>query len=500
MQMTYSDCSCQCCSERFKTQAFICLVMEKELKQKMGYVLEVMVLLVLMDAASSGAQSTGEFTGAVGYLRKFGYLHVPLDSKGQNHPREEVEGALRVFQRVTNLKISGRLDAATLAMMSKPRCGVEDDFNNKSLKYRVMGYWRKKMLTYRIYNYTPDLGQGKTRSAIQTAFKYWSDVSPLRFRELQHGKADITLSFHRKDQTCPVPFDGRGHVLAHADAPESGIVHFDEDELWTEGRSHGSNLRIIAAHEIGHALGLGHSQYYSALMGPVYNGYRSDFKLHPDDVQGIQALYGKPEYSPPSGNPGHSMPGGVVVDPCKATVDAIMLGPLRKTYMFSGQYVWTVSSSGSSSPVLISALWREMSGSLSAAVHSQRTGKSYFLKGDKVWRYTGFRLDHGFPKRLSNIPANIDSALYFSKTKKLIFFKGSGYWQWDEIGPTDFSSYPKPTQQLFRGAPSDTDAALTWTNGHIYMFKGSKYWRLTHEAVERGYPQDVASRWMQCDD
>lgn len=49
---------------------------------------------------------------------------------------------VRVFQRVNDLPPTEELDEATLEVMRQPRCGMEDPFNKKFHKYRIMGELR----------------------------------------------------------------------------------------------------------------------------------------------------------------------------------------------------------------------------------------------------------------------------------------------------------------------------------------------------------------------
>ncbi|XP_025257364.1 matrix metalloproteinase-19 isoform X2 [Theropithecus gelada] len=373
---------------------------------------------------------------AVEYLSQYGYLQKPLEGSNNFKP-EDITEALRAFQEASELPVSGQLDDATRARMKQPRCGLEDPFNQKTLKYLLLG-----------------------------------------------------------------------RVLAHADIPELGSVHFDEDEFWTEGTYRGVNLRIIAAHEVGHALGLGHSRYSQALMAPVYQGYQPHFKLHPDDVAGIQALYGKKspvikdeeeeETELPTVSPVPTEP-SPMPDPCSSELDAMMLGPRGTTYAFKGDYVWTVSDSGPGPLFRVSALWEGLPGNLDAAVYSPRTQWIHFFKGDKVWRYVNFKMSPGFPKKLNRVEPNLDAAFYWPLNQKVFLFKGSGYWQWDELARTDFSSYPKPIKGLFTGVPNQPSAATSWQDGRVFFFKGKVYWRLNQQLrVEKGYPRNIAHNWMHC--
>ena len=99
---------------------------------------------------------------------------------------------------------------------------------------------------------------------------------------------------------CAYPFDGPGHVLGHAYLPQDGRIHFDNEEYCTEtGTSSGwfwwrkdsRSLLYVAVHEIGHALGLRHSNVRGSVMWP--NAKSGAPTLHQDDINGIRSLYGE---------------------------------------------------------------------------------------------------------------------------------------------------------------------------------------------------------------
>lgn len=80
--------------------------------------------------------------------------------------------------------------------------------------------------------------------------------------------------------------------MAHAFFPKDGRAHFDADEDWKFRSNGGTDLEIVAAHEFGHALGLGHSGNRKSLMVPFYVAPTPGWKLDYDDILGIQTIYG----------------------------------------------------------------------------------------------------------------------------------------------------------------------------------------------------------------
>jgi len=161
--------------------------------------------------------------------------------------------------------------------------------------------WDHTNLTYFFQNGTFDIAGNDERQAIRDALALWTGVTPLTFTEVSNASsADILILWGVGEHGDGFAFDGTNGVLAHAFFPPpnggsiAGDAHFDDSETWTlnfkSDSSQPIDLVTVAAHEIGHSLGLGHSQVSSALMAPFYTG--SHRFLDQDDVNGIQFLYG----------------------------------------------------------------------------------------------------------------------------------------------------------------------------------------------------------------
>ena len=118
-----------------------------------------------------------------------------------------------------------------------------------------------------ILTYNIKKGNSNDEKIVNSAFSEWEkNLNDIQFKKIKNNRdADIEIKFKKGniDQEggqAVIYFDNKGFI--------------DNVEISVSKISNGVNLRStliehITKHEIGHALGLGHSQFHDTLMYPV---------------------------------------------------------------------------------------------------------------------------------------------------------------------------------------------------------------------------------------
>ncbi|KAK2504296.1 hypothetical protein MC885_006059 [Smutsia gigantea] len=480
------------------------------------------------------------------FLSKYGWAQAPLGTgsmppasrgprlegppEGPARARAALAQAVRSFQKVNALPASGKLDAATLEAMNRPRCGVPDTRPllpaalsrplPRARPRRFLqtllpapgppqdapqggGTWAfsKKTLMWRLVRegYSSQLSVDEQRYIFRLAFRMWSEVMPLDFQEdltSPEATVDIKLGFGRgRHLGCPRVFDGSGQEFAHA--WRLGDIHFDDDEHFTPPTSDmGISLLKVAVHEIGHVLGLPHTYRTGSIMQPNYISQEPAFELDWLDRKAVQKLYGS----------------------CEGSFDAVF-DWIRKertqhgdvmrfsTYFFRNSWYWLYENRNNRTrygdPIQILTGWRGIPAqNIDAFVHiwTWRRDERYFFKGNQYWRYDNDKDqahtedEHGksYPKLISEgfpgIPSPLDTAFYDRRRQLIYFFKESFVFAFDVNRNQVLDSYPmkitkafpaiQPQNHPFRNIDS---AYYSYAHNSIFFFKGNAYWKVVNE-------------------
>uniref|UniRef100_A0A3B5LC03 Matrix metallopeptidase 21 n=1 Tax=Xiphophorus couchianus TaxID=32473 RepID=A0A3B5LC03_9TELE len=465
---------------------------------------------------------------------------IPETSYGEVHKSESESqafvSALKEFQMVSGLPVTGVFDDATKDAMNKPRCGVPDKeilenswnetFNeidkslltisndthkNNSLgnptgnsswtSSQKSGYmaFSKDVLRWRLIGegYSSQLTIDEQRYIFRLAFRMWSEVSPLEFVEDTWSPledVDIKLGFGTgRHLGCNQKFDGTGQEFAHAWF--LGDIHFDDDEHFTGPSSHtGISLLKVAVHEIGHVLGLPHIYRPGSIMQPSYLPYESSFEMDWMDRKAIQHLYGgcKGRFS-------------TVFDWIRK--EKTPYGDIRirfNTYFMRDGWYWLYENRNNRTrygdPVALQIGWHGIpSDGVDAYVHVWSTKREavYFFRGLQFWRYDNendrvFRHDsegRRYPRLISEgfpgIPSPIDSAFYDRRDSRIYFFRRTQVYAFSVETNSLASGFPKHIRDVFPPVESgdhpdgSIDAAyFSYSHNALFLLKGTRFWRV----------------------
>ncbi|XP_069547708.1 matrix metalloproteinase-25 isoform X2 [Brachyistius frenatus] len=525
-----------------------------------GMELILLLCMILTLAGSTTAVPDQLYSQAVDWLSRYGYLPPPDPRTSKLQTKDGIEKAILVMQRFGGIQETGVLDAATLKLISTPRCSLPDIVGSEDIlrrrkrrkRYALSGLkWHKTDLTWSVHSYpTPSLSPGLSHTLVDQvliqAFKAWSDVAPLNFRQLSSDSSgataggDIRVSFARLLHDDGYPFDGRGGTLAHAFFPGrdevAGDTHFDDHEIWSyRGDSSSTDLFTVAVHEFGHALGLSHSSTDPSIMRPYYQGSVGDanmFQLAMDDKLAIQQLYGVREGGQPGGvdpnlprlpsppPPRPTQP----FDPsfherCQGGFDAV--ANIRgEVFFFKGSNFWRTKRDGSLvslNPAQIKNFWMGLppgTNKIDAVYERKSDNGIIFFIGSQYWVFKDTVAMNGYPRPLSEwgmrtkmgvVVDRVDAAFIWAHNGKTYLFSGGEFWRFDEsqkgqqMPRQPDPGYPRVNSR-WGGMPPHMDDVISWGEGDAYFFKDNFYWVLMKGGLNQEIvtPKSTAVDWLRC--
>ena len=94
-------------------------------------------------------------------------------------------------------------------------------------------------------------------------------------------------------------------------------------------------------------------------------------------------------------------------------------------------------------------------------------------------------------------PCKIDAAFRWSNGR-IYFFLGSNYYRYNEDSREIDPGYPRPSSKHWQGVPSSLNGVFRYVNGMTYFFKGNQYYRFNDSSlsVDSDYPRLISDFWV----
>jgi len=228
------------------------------------------------------------------YLATYGWYTGKKDGWFGN----KTEVATKAFQEAMGLKPDGIAGPVTKGFMRQPRFDahkdvvwLDDEKADRVPAKSQRNYPDGAAISYHIGTCPGYLKRESVVRDIDAAFNAWNDSFDsyvVSFKRTDNIKeAQVRVQWSNLGPKNERRFDGRGGMLAESTKSD---LSFDIFERWLTSDQEAGRREFyigeVAAHEIGHVLGLGHSNKRTALMFPYYEVGR--LKPTEDDLMALK--------------------------------------------------------------------------------------------------------------------------------------------------------------------------------------------------------------------